>query len=225
MNPEGLFQTKSGPVIIMGNGPSLADMPDEFLAKYPTFGCNTIHLRRGFKPSYWAAADRWVLRYVDEILAAFPDIPKFAMIATNARARRIAKEEGCLVGPGSMPLSKEQSDQMYMFQRRPNPVCIYPSELTPGHLMKPGISLMGITHAMIGIALFMGHDKFYLVGCDNTSSGEHFYPDKLNNYNVESPFWEWAFDTLQESIRPLEIINLSTRGKINCLPWADWRNL
>lgn len=122
-------------------------------------------------------------------------------------------------------MSLDRSAKFYAYARAPNPVVMYPEKMGPNYLSDPGISFMGITHAMIQIAVFMGHDKFYLVGCDNTGTGEHFYSDKLNDYGVVPGQWEWAFDTLQVSIKPMEIINLSTRGKIQCLPWADWKNL
>lgn len=209
----------------MGNGPSLADIPDSFLAKYPTFGCNTIHLRKGFKPSYWAAADMWVMAFAREIEAAYPGVPKFYMEPSTAEQREQYVKDGCLIGPGGMTLGKEQSEKYYPFRRRGGPVSIDPKELHPGFLLEPGIAFKGITHAMIQIALFMGHDKFYLVGCDNTQGGEHFYPDRLNDFELDEDLWEWAFDTLQTCLIPKPIINLSTRGEIRCLPRGDWRQL
>ena len=41
--------------LIIGNGPSLADVPNEFLAKYPTFGTSRVYLK--YVPDYYAFVD------------------------------------------------------------------------------------------------------------------------------------------------------------------------
>lgn len=38
--------------IVIGNGPSLKTVPNEWLQKYPTFGTNRIYLKEGFTPTY-----------------------------------------------------------------------------------------------------------------------------------------------------------------------------
>jgi len=202
-----LFNKKTGPIVIIGNGPSLNDIPDRFLRRFPTFGCNTIHLRGDFIPTYYAAADEWVtVGWWARLAALFKDIPKFHS--------------------SSMSILKEwDGANLYTYKRREGAVWLNPSELRPDYLTEHGIPFMGITHAMIQIAAFMGYKKFYLVGCDNTNTGEHFYHEKLHEYTVSTDHWEWAFDTLQSCLLPRPIINLSTRGKIECLPWADWKNL
>ena len=54
--------------LIIGNGPSLADIPNEFLKKYTTFGSNRIYLK--FTPDYYAFCDRlWIEHYIDDIKA------------------------------------------------------------------------------------------------------------------------------------------------------------
>ena len=39
--------------VIICNGPSLRDVDDEFLYKYPTFGTNLITMRENFAPTYY----------------------------------------------------------------------------------------------------------------------------------------------------------------------------
>jgi hypothetical protein len=203
-----LFDKKRGPIVIMGNGPSLADIPDTFLRRYPTFGCNSVHLRKGFTPTYWAAADDWVaVGWWDRIASTYSQIPKFCL-------KTMAALRDGYDGPN-----------LYTYTRREGPVWLNPKELHPGYLTQPGIAFRGIVHAMIQIAAFMGYRKFFLVGCDNTETGEHFYQEQFTDEVISADMWEWAFDTLQVCLMPRPIINLSTRGKIHCLPWADWKNL
>jgi len=40
--------------VIIGNGPSLRDVDDAFLYKYPTFGTNLIVMRENFAPTYYS---------------------------------------------------------------------------------------------------------------------------------------------------------------------------
>lgn len=52
--------------LIIGNGPSLADIPNEFLSKYPTFGSNRVYLK--FTPDYYACVNPLVIeQYYTEI--------------------------------------------------------------------------------------------------------------------------------------------------------------
>jgi len=47
--------------LIIGNGPSLKDVPLEFLHKYPTFGTNRIYLMDGFEPTHYASVNPLVV--------------------------------------------------------------------------------------------------------------------------------------------------------------------
>ena len=52
--------------LVIGNGPSLADIPNEFLDKYPTFGSNRVYLK--YTPDHYAFCDKlWIMHYLDEI--------------------------------------------------------------------------------------------------------------------------------------------------------------
>jgi hypothetical protein len=45
--------------LVIGNGPSLRDVPVEFLCRYPTFGANRVYLK--FQPSYYVAINPLVV--------------------------------------------------------------------------------------------------------------------------------------------------------------------
>lgn len=45
--------------LIVGNGPSLKNVPDSFLSKYPTFGTNRCYLR--FTPTFYVAVNPLVI--------------------------------------------------------------------------------------------------------------------------------------------------------------------
>jgi len=56
------------PCIIIGNGPSLKNVPDAFLDKYPTFGANRIYLR--YQPTYFVAVNPLVIEQNKADIAA-----------------------------------------------------------------------------------------------------------------------------------------------------------
>jgi hypothetical protein len=65
---EGCHAGKTG--IIIGNGPSLKDVPINFLTKYPSFGTNRIYLLDGFTPTYYVCVNPLVAEQsIDEINA------------------------------------------------------------------------------------------------------------------------------------------------------------
>ena len=49
--------------VLTGMGPSFADVPNEFLESYITFGVNKVWLK-GFSPAYYVATDPWMNPYV-----------------------------------------------------------------------------------------------------------------------------------------------------------------
>ena len=48
--------------LVIGNGPSLNDVPLDFLKAYPSFGTNRIYLLDDFTPTYYAAVNWLVIR-------------------------------------------------------------------------------------------------------------------------------------------------------------------
>lgn len=62
--------------LIIGNGPSLRDVPLEFLQKYPSFGTNRIYLLEGFTPTYYCSVNPLVISQFTEDIAKI-EAPKF----------------------------------------------------------------------------------------------------------------------------------------------------
>ena len=61
--------------VIIGNGPSLRDVPFSFLQKYPTFGANKIYKLHGFTPTYYVCVDRTMLiRNIDQIKSVLSEL-------------------------------------------------------------------------------------------------------------------------------------------------------
>ena len=64
-----------GPMICIGNGPSLLNVPTDFLGMYPSIGMNWVvhynHLIDDFVPNYWVALDGGPLVEIPDIPTCF----------------------------------------------------------------------------------------------------------------------------------------------------------
>lgn len=203
--------------LIIGNGPSLNDIPDWFLNSYLNFGCNLIHEREGFTPTYYVAVDGWVHREMgDTINEIYADVPKF--LPTPNR--------DAWVGPN-----------IYRFHHRAGPLWPYSKvPLWPSDILSArGITFKNVTHVSVQLAYFMGFKTMLLVGMDNTMPEEggnikhvpwpHFYhlePDpKMPGQPLEC---EEAFRILMEGMKPdVQMINISTETSMTKIPRQDWR--
>ena len=90
------------PCIVIGNGPSLNDVPLEFLEKYDTFGSNRIYTH--FTPTFYVSVNPLVIEQCLEDIKAVKSEEKFISSAFSVAV------------PGSTPL---YSTNMPIFSRNP----------------------------------------------------------------------------------------------------------
>lgn len=70
-DPERFHNMYAGQVgLVVGNGPTLADIPAAWLRKYPSFGTNWILLHDDFMPTFYVAVDPSVNRcdWIDRLI-------------------------------------------------------------------------------------------------------------------------------------------------------------
>ena len=188
---------KGDTCIIVGNGPSLNAIPNDLLNKYTSFGCNKIWERAHFTPDYYVAVDSWV-----------PEENKF----------NFYNLESAVILPDSMMEWKAD----YYFHKRDGPIWIM--DLAPDYMRKTGIKWIGVTHAMLQLAFFMGFSRFLCVGLDNTNTGRHFYTTETERREVDPELWDYGFAVLRDCFIPRLILNISEETAVEALPRADWRN-
>ena len=196
---DDLFNTHAGETaLIIGNGPSLSAIPDELLNRYTSFGCNRIWEREGFSPDYFVAVDGWV---------PSENEGPFSMLEST-----VLLPEGF------------QWPADYYFRHDYHPMWLMAKDLYPGYLREKGIAWVGVTHAMLQIAFFMGFHRFLCVGLDNTGTGKHFYEREPVHREVDPELWDYGFGVLRDCFIPRVILNISEETAIESLPRADWRN-
>ena len=158
---ENLHKGETG--IVIGNGPSLRDVPLDFLTACPSFGTNRIYLLDGFTPTYYVAVNPLVLEQ-----------SKTEINRIDCKAKFIKSPFAkSWFGP-AYPL---KSSSIPGFSREPH------EWIYEGHT---------VTYVCLQIAFYMGFETIILVGVDHryefegqpnqevTSQGpdaNHFHPD------------------------------------------------
>lgn len=215
MNWNDLHNThESDTAVIIGNGPGLNDIPRLFLKKYPTFGANRIYLLHKFKTTYYTAINALMIQQSLGEIVKLPQKIKFI------------RESYALEVPGSIPI----------ISIKPKVFCYDPNEG-----MYEGWT---VTFVNMQIAYWMGFSRVLLVGVDHefifTPTPEkrsyipgddpnHFDPNYLKQSQWDHPNLEnsrQAYILAQEAYvgHGREIINCSTRTKLEVFPRKDWHD-
>ncbi len=217
MNAQALFErtlrVASDTCLVVGNGPSLRDIPIAFLKKYPSFGTNRIYLLEGFTPTFYVCVNPLVVgQYADEI-AAMPCRAKFI---TASHADRI---------PDAMPL---YSSFVPTFSRKPH------ERVYEGYT---------VTYVCLQLAFWMGFRRVLLVGVDhsykfdgvpnearilegpdpNHFSPEYFRGARWNNPDLAQSELSYAMAKTVFESEGREIINCTPGTALDIFPKADWR--
>lgn len=123
--------------IVIGNGPSLKDVPDSFLSRYDTFGTNRIYLRKGFCPSFYVAVNPLVIQ---QSTANIRSMESYAKFIANDYAGSI---------PGAYPL---HSAALPYFSFNPW------KQIYEGYT---------VTFVCLQLAYYLGYKRVLLVGVDH----------------------------------------------------------
>lgn len=165
--------------VIVGNGPSLRDVPLSFLKKRPTFGTNRIYLHaEGFLPTYYCAVNPLV---IEQSLAEICAIPaQTAKFIAAPFAEQV---------PGSFPL-RSAGSPLFSF--------------APSEYIYEGYT---VTFVCLQLAFFMGFRTVLLVGVDHrfitngTPNAEAVWEGNDPNHFTESYFKDarWHNPDLERS--------------------------
>jgi hypothetical protein len=215
MRFEGLKDTHKGETcLVIGNGPSLAQMPLDFLHRYPSFASNRIYLLDGFNPFYYVCVNPLVLEQSLECIIEYPARAKFV---SDWWTHSIPGAYG-LVSSGVPSFSRNPAAYIY-----------------EGHT---------VTYVSLQLAYFMGFSTVLLVGVDHSyryqgqpnqevvassSDPNHFHPDYFG------PGTHWHNPDLERSARAYamaktvyesdgrQIINLTPGSKLDVFRREDWQ--
>lgn len=142
MNWENVFSERHcGEIaVVIGNGPSLKNVPLDFLKHYKTFGTNRIYLLKDFVCDYYVSVNPLVVEQSVNEINAYPAKAKF-ITATNDLANKIT--------------------DAYPLYSTPNRTFSY----NPAAYIFEGHT---VTYACLQLAFHMGFMTVLLVGVDHT---------------------------------------------------------
>ena len=210
--------------VVVCNGPSLAEVPNEWLEQYTTFAANRIHLKEGFTPTYLAICDDIMTGTEDMVLPVLEMINKVDRVFLSWPA---ASDISSVY-----PLPADKLDVFHLKKYWNKDT----GEVLPTFSKNPLIHLFHgytITYFIIQVAAWLGFDRLLCVGLDHdyNSGTDHFHPE-YNEADIDyadyhtwwdkrtRPHFECARD-YYESIDG-EIINCTPNSKLDVFPIADW---
>jgi len=187
---------KGETAILMGNGDSLATIPEELLMKYPSFGVNLIPMKP-FQPTYFSCiGTKYLTGFASAMYntAANADI---AFISTFHIEDDI---------PDLQELYSLENIQLI-----DNDTVAFPGE----YFMSGGT----VTFVNLKIAYFMGFETVILVGCDHNPDWTHFYgnhlntPPPKNDFDIMTYHYFVASEVYKEAGK--RIVNLSLPSRLD----------
>lgn len=212
---EELFNKHQGETcLVIGNGPSLKDMPLPFLKRYPAFGSNRIYLLKGFCPTYYAAVNPLVIAQSQAEILGMDSEVKFLSESVPLEGERILK----LRSIGHPFFSDNPESGIY-----------------EGYT---------VTYVLLQLAFFMGFNKALLVGVDHSyvfngapneqkaavgADVNHFDPayftngTQWNNPDLERSEQAYRMARERFDIAGRAIVNLTPGSKLEIFPKQDWR--
>lgn len=152
--------------IIVGNGVSLKDVSDLFLASRPTFGCNRIFMREGFIPTYYSLSGNTQVDGLEQLEIARSYVKKVTEKGGSAFVNRecVKSFHGLNRTYGILSVAPNGVAQRGKFSYNP--------------LWSVGV-LGTQTYVNLQLAYWMGFTTALLVGIDHDygSDNRHFYPE------------------------------------------------
>ena len=222
--------------VIIGNGPSLRDVSDEFLYKYPTFGTNLIGMRENFAPTYYTGLGYDHFNTMERAKSVWDilDHPNLKAAFINRlliHLYRHPKVWSLLAGNLYGLDNWVESEGRLSVRFATDPLNSIGTFATT-------------TYAHIQIAVYMGFTTLLFVGLDhhydvNDSKGQHFYTEGTqDDYNPPDYPWnasseyehkaDIAYEVAQEVADRLDVKLLNITPGTHCEVFDkgnidDWR--
>jgi len=197
--------------LVIGNGPSLADVPNSFLEQYTTFGSNRIYLK--FTPNYYSHLDK---HFAGKNLKEISELKCYSKFIRAEHAGKV---------PGAFPI-RQIGGLGFSY----NPLArvyggytiTYVNLQLAFWLGFERVGLIGVDHEYkdegVPLSWHTGRDKSHF-------SPDYYTEDEkwlLNNFANTEPFYKFAKEVYEQAGR--EIVNLTDGGKLDIFRREDWRS-
>lgn len=195
--------------LIIGNGPSLKDVPLDFLQKYPSFGTNRIYLLDGFTPTYYCSVNPLVIQQFTEDITRI-DAPKFLPAS-------YCFDDTCLpLNSAGMVLFSQDASQWIYEGHTVTFVCMQIAY----YMGFKNVLLVGVDHSFV----YDGrpNEQRVMDGADPN----HFHPDyfkgkQWNNPDLARSEHAYKLARAMYEAHGRRIVNLTPNTKENVLEHGD----
>lgn len=198
--------------LIIGNGPSLAGVPNEFLAKYPTFGSNRVYLK--YTPDYYAFCDPlWLGRYLDDIRAL------------ECKEKFIHWRFATKV-PGSKPLFNQAGRREFSYE----PLTWVHDGNTVTFILLQLAYFYGFERALlIGVDHYYGYDgepATHQTGKESAHFTPDYYDDDVTYWRPDLSKTTRAYKLAKKAYEDAgrEIINITPGTHLEVFARGDWHD-
>lgn len=197
--------------LVVGNGPSLKDIPNEFLSKHFTFGSNRCYLK--YKPDIYACVNKLVITQFGRELRGL-SCPKYVMAGFTSFVT------------GSMPLNLKHK---LSFSKEPM------EWICAGHTVTyvllqlaywmgyEEVGLIGVDHRFV----FNGNPNQELTaqGADPNHFDPNYFSDgkKWNAPDLAASYAAYALAKAEYEKDGRSIVNLTPGSALDLFPMVDWR--
>lgn len=225
--------------VIMGAGPSLNDIPDDFLDNLTVIGTNLSF--KYYKPDYWVVIDaQYSWRDEGRKLCAENNIPAFInWLWAPAIPEKIFPNE---VSLHPYIISLEQSPKNVKLKEN-----LLKTYSNPKTIEKKGVTSVNsvVPEGAIPLAIYMGFSKIYLAGVDfyTPKSGKsHFMEDtdfdqekidkltkrlqkESNSDRDLFDFKRWPIELVGQSAIKDRVFNLSEKSTVRFIPKINYKDV
>jgi len=156
---------KGAPGVLICNGPSLADVPNDFIKKYFSMGSNSVYVKDNILVDYYVIEGVGHLKKEEERLARMPYVKKVGNFGGATFVQRRLSHWFCHL-PNVYPVDYRDYNNQVKHGWSFEPFDIYATGAC-------------VTYAMLQFMFAMGFDPVLIVGMDHKFDGGswHFYPD------------------------------------------------
>jgi hypothetical protein len=204
MNFENIHKGQTGVVVL--NGPSLNNIPLDWLNSHVTISCNHVYKLAGFDIQYYVLIDTSTLSN-DEKSSYFQDALK------RAKQPFVWEKQIHRAPKGTVGIARTGKDEFHT------------------NVLKTGTGNYASTAwVMVQLAYLMGFDPVLMVGfdCDfDKPEGYHFYKDEPHAFTSHPPVAhsEWADKLIRHMMLARESYEKDGRRLINCTPDSGCKKL
>ena len=197
--------TSLNPILVVGNGPGVINIPDKLLFTMPIFAMNLWPVHHPIVPEHWTAWDTWSL------IEALPALRGSTSVHLNDRIKPYYKGT----------FKEDQYDINWWAEKTPVPAIPFNKDT--------GLVFTTTDHAAVYRSYTLGYSPIFLAGFDCTKGVLHDNPHFYNpgGWAEYHPGWDSEMSSLGKFLdaRGVEFLNISSPTAAHMTPRGNMESV